>query len=242
MENLPYRQAIRSKAKRTSIIKEIEGIAAQSGASVSVQLDEGSPSCRVRLSIGGYGASFSLDGKSHNTAFVVSWFTNDRQLTYPPGFVTCPGIYSVNEFHRAKATGIAEDTEVLFRMISIGLARLAPPMITIEQDNERPFTIKASPALVHHMRHEMDDDWKARESLIHELLQGYGFALLDGDSVDIGLTSAPFISDHNPDGRDLPEGAKVWWFERYQIDDFTETLRDEGEVSFPWGMTVEYAA
>jgi hypothetical protein len=53
----------------------------------------------------------------------------------------------------------------------------------------------------------------------------------------VGLTSAPVITDdlhHDDDGTEHVRG-NLWWFERYQIESFAQTLLANGEVVFPLG-------
>jgi len=53
----------------------------------------------------------------------------------------------------------------------------------------------------------------------------------------VGLTSAPVITDdyyQDDDGTEHVRG-NLWWFERYQIESFAQTLLTTGEVVFPLG-------
>lgn len=103
-------------------------------------------------------------------------------------------------------------------------------------------TIRANRALQRHLKNECET-WRERDSTLIELLTSHGYFCSDGDSVNIGLTSAPFASDQWPDGNnELPEGAIVCAYGDYQINDWTEALRDDGEVTFSWSFRVEYEA
>lgn len=83
-----------------------------------------------------------------------------------------------------------------------------------------------------------------RESIVREWLRSFfpDWDLMDGEGCNIGMTSAPCIvapdySDDWPGGSVSPfPGYAVYWFERYQLDDFTETLGRNGEVFFPCGV------
>lgn len=60
----------------------------------------------------------------------------------------------------------------------------------------------------------------------------------DIGEVGFGLTSAPGITDgyyYDDDGKLTDadhEDSEVYWFPNYQVEDFTETLKNEGKVFF----------
>lgn len=68
------------------------------------------------------------------------------------------------------------------------------------------------------------------------LCRDHGATLTDGDETPIGLTSADCVVflDYSDDMDDMPpqDGAPIYWFPNYMIEDFLETLADTGEVIF----------
>lgn len=122
--------------------------------------------------------------------------------------------------------------------------RPTPAILRVDRKIGGALVLRANRVFRREMKHL---DTSARESAIREhLTEGWGLCLDDGGRVAIGLTEAPFIADATPDYDSdarmlvLPAGANVWWFPGYALADFTETLCDEGSVTFVWGMTVEY--
>ena len=81
------------------------------------------------------------------------------------------------------------------------------------------------------------EDYFERLSIFEYMVEEDGWTLLEPADI-CALTSSLIICDDQWDAPEcgypkLPrEGAKVWWFERYQIEDPLDTLMNTGRVVF----------
>lgn len=122
-----HQEATRTARNRATLAKWITEAAERHGATVSESpYQDPGKERNMEISFGAYRARVHLDGKSRNDSFVVPWYTEGRSATYPPAFIRATGICSINEFHRAKATGIVSGVGGLLLMIDDALTILRP--------------------------------------------------------------------------------------------------------------------
>ena len=128
-----FRTLVSTKAKRLAIAKQITDLASRYGATLICgrPYDE-TTDLSLALRVGQYCMNVGPNGRTHNTAFVCSWYDFLGGCLFPDDFAaSIRG--SRNEVHKAKATACPETIEALLASIEGGLESLiangliAPP-------------------------------------------------------------------------------------------------------------------
>ena len=111
--------------------------------------------------------------------------------------------------------------------------------VLISTDDTGDLVLSASPAAI---ADKADFLSKPSNDAIFDLLEDWldsGWEIVPPE--DIGaLTSAPILTDEieRDDHGQVTSIGRVWWFERYAIEDPVETLLTTGKVVFPKPLEV----
>lgn len=122
-----HRNLVSTAAKRAAIIKRLADMCTPLNATIISEVHD-AHELYFKIKLGPYNVSEHLEGRTRNTAFVLSWFVDSQSsATFPPRFAWATGA-EVNSYHRAKATGVYETVDDMVNYTREGLILLAEEM------------------------------------------------------------------------------------------------------------------